>query len=485
MPALPSSKPKSPLGGRPPIVLTVLGTIVIFLTGISLLNPVPISSYIALSHLTCTTKQNNQSSSISAKPVVNIKQLQQDFHLWLDHLKATGPSGRVTTERLACYEHEAKAQTCSFEGMICADVRNKSLDGLRHSEFFFVDDRKEDNSQIPTDNWCGMRHQSSDPRYYFSRTWPILENTVLPQQSCLHAVYRTASSLFAGNPRVKWVQSLAVIDYDFLENDHNGHLASDTLWMLDALLFQDSLALNPQRPGYSAPDENEKGGGADDLLLAANFTIFVPQSREQFQLQMSRDINRLLYGLILRANVRNLYSNLSDDELHRAPAANDSKRWTEPIFSTFPELDSGRLMFNSDLIRDDSTDLVCTPRLTAGYKTGFAIDERTCREIRTKSFELYGIERPPMTHVGQIFFPQPPKSVLIIDRHLNRRIANAAELVEGLKAKLEPRGVNVTYMKTDKLETAEEFVRVYSSAGIVISPHGSQNMAQMWMQRYA
>lgn len=420
--------------------------------------------------------------------------VRKDFSRWMAHLRAFGAGDNtagIRSVRTACRELEANAQTCVFEGLFCVDVANGTAHG--RAKVFIVDDSQTDGATVPSDNWCRERHQSADPRYFSARRWPFPTDTVAPQRSCLDARYRTTSSLFgtgdafANNEsaelasftsRMKWLPSLALVDLDYVDNTHNNHLVKDILWLLDAALFQKSLSIE-KRPGYTV---HRALNDVDGYLFRTEPHIYLPQTRAQFEKQTSKDVNRLTYSIILRKNARRLYPNLTDEELH--DASKKQRHTTRPLLETYPELAKGQLQFHGDLIDDPDVDLVCTPRLTVGAKMGNGAHERVCRELRTRGFELYGIPRPPVTRRGQINFPQPPKSVLILDRHVTRNIANVNDLLQFLKQQLGPLGVPVSYVSTKDLSTAEEFVRVYSSAGVILTPHGSHNMGQIWMHRY-
>lgn len=359
-----------------------------------------------------------------------------------------------------------------------------------------------DGDKVPSDEWCHRRYMAADPRYYSSRTWPLLEDTVVPQQSCMEARYRTSYSLLASNdtnynnsvskPKVKWYPSLALIDLDYVDNSHNTHFAMDTLWLLDAALFQRSLSLR-QRPGM----RTHRARGHEDALLLTNGTrVYMPQTRADFERQTEFHLNRLIFSIILRKDPLRLYSHLSpssssaEKEKHpiqrpASPASPDEERRTRSILQSFPEVERDEeVVFHHDIVDDKNTDLVCTSRMTAGFKTGFTADEKVCREIRTQSYKVFGIERPKHMNMGQIGIPQPTKNVLVFNRHVTRKIANGQVLADQLREKLHPLGVNVSYVSTADLHTAEDWVRTFSSAGVIVSPHGSHNMGIVWMQRY-
>lgn len=270
---------------------------------------------------------------------------------------------------------------------MCMDTTSSAhndLSDFKRPRVFIVDDTKPDNSKVPSDDWCYMRHQSADPRYYSSRYWPLLEHTVVPQQSCMDAWCRTSASLFDGDkkPNIKWVsRQVTLIDHDFFENDHNGHLASDTLWMLDVALFQESLSLARKRPGLVVMHRRraDEGDGEkeeeeeDSSIWSKMFTLYLLQTRDQFTRMMGRDVNRLLYALILRKNLKQLYPNHTLEQLQTPPSDGEQAvRYTEMLLKAYPELDTDDgILFHSDLVTDNSTDLVCAPKLVAGFKQAF------------------------------------------------------------------------------------------------------------------
>lgn len=420
----------------------------------------------------------------------NVPALQRDLRIWVPHLRAAGGDAGVVTQRTFCHELSAKGQTCVFEGLMCIDVRNggaehePNKDNSKPRILILNDSTPADaeGSEASTDNWCGMRHQSADPRYYSSRHWPLLQDTVVPQQSCMEARFFRTDTVLRSDVRVKWVPSLALVNLDYVDNDHNTHLAIDLMWILDAVLHDESLAYRP-RPGYR---RHRHPTDMDGIIFRNDTVYYLPQSRVQFERQTTRDVNRLLWAMILRKDGRRLYyPDLSDDDLNKAPAARDVVRPAKPLLDAFPELvEDGAFQFHGDLVADNETDLVCTARLTAGVKTGFSTHERVCRELRTRAYQTFDIQRPDVKRIGQINFPQPPKSILFLNRHVTRTIDNGEDIARRLREKLAYMNVPVEYETTQNLNSAEQWVRLYSSAGIVISPHGSHNMGEMFMQRY-
>jgi Glycosyltransferase 61 len=213
--------------------------------------------------------------------------------------------------------------------------------------------------------------------------------------------------------------------------------------------------------------------------------IFLPQSLKDFQVQTSRDVNRFLYALILQLDITRLYPNASAHDLQSAMPSN-GPRVTVALLDAYPELLSdSRFLFRDDLLLNSSVDLVCTPRLTVGAKLADVGHERVCRAMRERSWAVFGIDPPPMVRAGQIFYPRPPLRVIVVQRHISRKFGNLDKLLSALGKELAaPHGVAVELVSTVDLQTAEQYVRIFSRAGVVVTPHGSQSMGQIWMPRY-
>lgn len=432
-----------------------------------------------------------QTENETRTPVIDIRSIQSDMKQWISHLRQkSNDSQSIISKRTTCHELDAKAQTCVFEGILCINVSSTvhQIQQGKRPKIYIIDDSKEDHQKVPSDDWCSYLWKSADPRYYASRHWPLLDDTIVPQQSCMDAAYRTSKSLLTNDigHRIKWLSSIALLDVDHGGNDHNTHFAIDTLWILDAFLHDESMSMQ-QRPGYPIHRQEDDHDG---LLLRTDVHYYIPQTHELFLQQTIRDVNRLLFSIILRKDSRKLYRNITDYDLfqyHNINTSEEIGKWerhtTEQLLDVYPELQS-KFHFHGDIIKDTNTELVCTPRLTTGMKTGFSTAERVCREIRTRAFELYGIQRPVVKPLGQIVYPQPPRSILVLDRHYTRKIANADQFVSQLTDLMKKHDVDVKYTTTDKVFTAEDFVRIFSSAGVVIAAHGGQNMGQMFMHRH-
>lgn len=106
--------------------------------------------------------------------------------------------------------------------------------------------------------------------------------------------------------------------------------------------------------------------------------------------------------------------------------------------------------------------------------------------LRKRAWELFGIEAPKKVRVGQIFYPQPPKRIIVLQRHITRNIVNIDDLMARLRLEFgERRGVEVELVSTASLLSAEDTVRTFSRAGVLITPHGSQSQGQIWQPRHS
>lgn len=373
------------------------------------------------------------------------------------------------TSRIGCREMQSGAQSCVFEGLSCI---NLSLHlPTNPPNVYLLSNLHADFQPLKHDSWCKLRHVSSDPRYYGPRSWPIDNSTIAPRQSCMLAWYRTKKSLFENiqRNRIKMLDSLWLVNLDYVSNPHNNHLIKDIVWLLDVKLFQSSLSLQPF---------DDKSSMQPFRLFSDPPVIYPPQSRQNFSSQTSKDINRLTYSIILQQNLESLYPNLTTSQLHTAP---DVPRVTAPLFEAFPSLEQP-LVFHEDLRQNPDIDLVCAPKLVVGAKIGNGAHERVCREMRTKGYQLYGIPPLKTETAGYLKYPRPPRRVVILQRHITRGIQNLDSLVNGLKHGLD--NVEIEVVSTEKLDTAEGFVRVFSKVGVLITPHGSQSMGMIWMPRH-
>lgn len=397
-------------------------------------------------------------------------------------MNRSSPTG-VTTRRTSCRELDAHGQTCVFDGLACVDLRSSDVTFANHDPTYH-------GRHLRSDNWCKLRHQAADPRYMSSRHWPLLNDTDVPQRSCLSAKYgRSAAvadvALNAHN--TTWVGRLSLVNLDYEDNSHNNHLLKDIAWLLDSSLFEGSLRgkLDPGSIGRNGDSDDEDSEG----LFSPYRKILLPQTRRQFEKQTSRDVNRLTYALILRKDVRRLYPQYSAEELANAVHTNSRSIHTIPLLQAYPELQSQLLFRPEGTVKAvdgqwQERETVCTSRLLVGAKMGDLGHERVCRYMRGQTYEALGIKRPDIVRLGQIRYPQPPKRLLILDRHVTRRLGNAEQAVTELTERLGGHDVDVVYRTTRELRTAVDFVSIYSSAGVILSPHGSHNMGLIWMQRF-
>lgn len=484
------------------LAFVIFISLTIFITGSFTTLPLQIRSISAIYPQTQQPISNDtqaplatpiQAEPQSEEPLsVTRRRASKDPISWLFHLRENSPHKRVVTERIGCREYDAGAQSCVYEGFVCINTTKEKDFG--RPKVYFVNDLVEDNAVAYSDNWCGLRFQSADPRYFSTRHWPILNGTFSPQSSCLDAEFRTFDSLLASRlPKdgkgsdldlaragIKWLDSLWLVDLDYTNNDHNNHLVKDIIWMLDVALWQAATDLRPR------PDESVQGDFNDTaghLFAEGPRHVYLPQGEEDFIKQTKRDVNRLTYSMILQRDLSRLYPNFTAEEMKTNPS---EKRETIPLLEAFPDLKKEeRLVFHRDMREDNNTDLVCSPRFTSGSKMGNGANERVCRYMRRRAYELYGIQDSEKTRYGYMHFPQPPKRIVILQRHITRGIVNLDDLEKALRETFEKdHGVEVEVITTAKLKTAEDFVRIFSRAGVMITPHGSQSMGQIWMPRH-
>lgn len=399
-----------------------------------------------------------------------VDRARRSLSAWLKHLSES--TGGVRTERIGCRELPDGAQSCVFEGVMC--IETSSGEQFHKPGVYFLDNTRPDGMEVVSDDWCGLRHRSSDPRYWHGRHWPILKDTVAPRWSCLQAVYRSAASLGPRlrGPGVKWIPSLWLLDFDFIgqAGSHNNHFFMDIIWMLDAVLWQKSLDFR-HRPGV---DNSNFGDSPGHLFAEGPTNIYLPEGIADFEAQTSPDINRLMFSLILQLNISRLYDN---------PTA--GKSWTsKPLLKAYPELQN-RLLFHRNFWQSPNTSMVCTSRLTSGAKLSTGGHERVCRHIRERVWKLFGIPALTTREVGQAYYAVPPPRIVIVQRHISRKIFNLGELEGALKQAFPwSRGFAVETATTEELSSAEAWARIYSRAGVLITPHGSHNMGELFMPRH-
>lgn len=398
-----------------------------------------------------------------------------DPRAWLDHLRRHDANATVRTVRTACREFKEGAQTCVFDGFVCANVTSEQPLGRPH--FLLIDDHKPDAHRLRSDSWCQRRHITSDPRYFSARDWPLRNDTESPQRTCFSATYRNSSFLYSSFnlSSVQWYPSLSLVDLDYVNNNHNNHLIKEVIWLLDLYLFETSLSLNP------SPADHSSLRSFTSPFQRTFEHIYLPQSRRDFEIQTGRDVNRLNYALILRKNLSNLYPSYTSAQMKQSST---QPRHTEPLLKAYPELtQQSQLLFHHDFINNSQVNLVCTAKLTVGAKIGNGAHERVCRYLRQRAHQFFGISRNPK-RVGRVYFPQPPKRVVVYQRHRTRSIENLDEVEHALRNSFEKYGVAVDVVYTDAVATAEQHVRFFSDVGVLITPHGSQSMGQIYMPRH-
>lgn len=422
---------------------------------------------------------------------------QVSIFSWLGYLRKISRNNTVQTVRLGCRELESGGQTCVYHGLVCIDTRSATSEIYKDDPrplAYFVDETRMDHEQPSSDRWCSFRYQTSDPRYFSaSRHWPIMNHTFLPQHSCLRAEYRKARSFFGKDDiklrrgsSVKWVQSLSLVDLDYKAVDHNNHLLMDIIWLLDAALWQQSIDLHvvAENRHLSQTRSLTPGIVPGYLFSYSPRHILLPQSALNFSEQTKRDVNKLIYALVLRLDLSRLYTarNISLAAI-RQPAK--KPREAASLLTAYPELQKEEyLLFHDDIIRNNSVDYLCAPSFTAGAKIGNGAHERVCRDLRRRSYDLYGISAPDVVRRGQALFPQPPKRIVIYQRHVTRPIANVEDVEKAFREAFGGYGVEVERYSTGEVWTAEDQVRMFARAGVLFTSHGSQSMGVIWMPRY-
>ncbi len=382
------------------------------------------------------------------------------------------------TGRIGCRNFPKGGETCAFSGAICVDL-NESLNqgnnaGNRIPQIYFVHDNHTDGAGITHDNWCGQRFRSADPQYFGPRIWPPPTDVISPRWSCLRAKWRTSNSLFRNKSRpvsIRWVPNLSILNLDYERNSHNNHYLMDIIWLLDLKLWR-----NSQSSSFTQLRE----------IFTQQTHFMFPQSRDDFMTQTETDINRLLFTLIFGLNPLELYRNQTRDE--------ETKRiTTKPLLESYPELDK-KIIFarkgdtnETNLKSSKPDDLVCTTKLYAGAKLGNLGHERVCTYIRESSYNLYGVKVPEEEYpnTGYLWIDQPPRRVIVLHRHVTRGFRNLEKLVKELNRTSEKYNFELELHTTDELKTAEENVKFFSRAGVLLTTHGSQSMGAMWMPRHS
>lgn len=379
-------------------------------------------------------------------------------------------SDGVRTQRIGCREYPKGGQSCVLQGIACVDVNEKRTKGVVRPRVYLIDDARRDGDIVSNDRWCQLRHRSSDPRYFASREWPPRYDLFAPRHSCLNAYWRTKSSLFrnySSPARVRWLDELALIDLDYVNNDHNNHYVKDIVWLLDVVLWQKAL------------NQTSTLGTRDHLpQLFPDHPkhVFMPQGIADFDKQTRRDVNRLNFALIFGLDPRELYRGQ-----HRLP---DNKIWTRPLRTSYPQLKE-RLVFYGNERVNTTNDLVCTRKMIVGSKLGDMGHERVCQYLRQESWRLYDIAPPQRAVSGYLHYERPPRRVVLLQRHITRRIRNLDAVTAALRNAARKHVFEFELHSTAELKNAEDHVRFFSRIGVLLTPHGSQAMGAMWMPRHA
>lgn len=389
-----------------------------------------------------------------------------------DNVDRRSEDGKVHTHRVGCREYTKGGQSCLFSGISCIDLNEEQTIGVVRPQVFLVDDDKFDKSLVSHDHWCQLRAISSDPRYFANRVWPPSKNLDAPRWSCLNAKWRTFDSLFNSTkengekPKVRWVDKLSLVDLDYVSNSHNNHYVKDIVWLLDVSLWQQTFKNSSTSPSTSIVPQ---------LFDDKPDLVFLPQSSSDFEKQTSRDVNKLNFALIMQQNGHDLYKNRSRES--------DGQLKALPILEAYPSLKKKLLFYQDE--RSGPNDLICTRKFVVGSKLGDLGHERVCQHLRDKSWELYGVEKLPKAQSGYLKYERPPRRVILLQRHITRGFKNLDALVEGLKNASIVYDFELEVNYTSQIRTAEEQVMFFSRAGVLIAPHGAQNMGGMWMPRHA
>ena len=436
---------------------------------LSLLLPLLFALLFFISHIFFTPSTYLSFSPLSATSSLFTTYLAKTPTNWLSFLQS-----HPHTERLGCREYSTGSQSCVYAGLACIDASNSTN---RRPVVYFIDDSQPDFDPVPHDDWCATRNSSTDPRYHASYYFEHLNHTFAPRRACLDAYFRTTASLLGSSPRrklpvINWRSNLWLVDLEFPENDHNPSLFTDLLWILDVAVWQNTWDIrdSPFTP-HMQP-----------LFQTGERSFYLPQTRQQFDITQ-RNVYRLIYAMILQLDLKQLFPDLTAADLSQPPESEASSRSAQPLFDAYPQLKDSFVFHGEQTARDD-VELVCTPRLSVGAKVYDGAHERVCRNLRQQGYDLFGIKLPPLKGFGQVRYAPLPKRVMILQRHDKRRIGNVEELVKGLQDGVGAYDVEIEVVSTNMLKTAEDWVRVMASAGVVISVHGSHLVGQIWMKRH-
>lgn len=410
-----SSKVKQELGIRPWIPYVIVGI------GVLLFAILPISH------------NNTKSSSSAREPDGEDMQMVSNI-----------PSNGVRTERIGCREYNSGGQSCVYSGIVCVDVTQKGSLPL----LYFVDDGRPDFLKVSTDNWCAYE-PTADPR---REQWPH-RRVFAPRHSCIDGYWRTMSSVFHGwftQPVVQWVNGITWLHM-------NNRLLSDTAWLLDTVLWQETL------------DQSATISSGIPKLFEPSKQIFVPHSEEEFERRTATDIDRLIFALMLRLNATKLYRNQSD-----------VSSVTRSLFSAYPHL-RDKFIFYNEQQRNSSLDLLCTRKIAIGPTLNELGDHHVCDTLKLNAWNLFGIDPPTAVQVGNYRYARPPSRLVFI----RDRFSRVDELVAALRAAATHHRFELVITTVAAMNTAKLQVETFASAGVVLLAHGVHRTGVLWMPRHS
>lgn len=375
-------------------------------------------------------------------------------------------NNKTHTVRIGCREYANGGQSCLYSGAACVDVQKKreSIDGPL---VFIVDDNRTDEEIVTNDNWCNLRFKSADPKYYGPREWPLRQNLFAPRFSCLKAKFRTSASLFGNiNPgKVKWLKDMSLVSLDYVNNDHNYHYLIDIVWLLDVVLWQETMSRSGSQMAKSFP-----------IWFRRPSHVLMPQTKVDFQVQTNRDVNRLNFAIIMQLDPHELYQG----DMYTT----DMSSRTRFLMDAYPKL-KRMLTFYGDELADESVHLICTRRLVVGAKLGGLGSPQVCEHLRRKAWELYSVKEYPQGGAGYLSIAQPPKRLVLLHRHITRSFKNIEKLKKRIILASAKYDFEFEVVSTEALSTAKEQVMFFSRVGVLLTTHGGQCMGGIWMPRHA
>lgn len=375
--------------------------------------------------------------------------------------------------RLGCREFPKRGQTCAYGGTTCVDMND------RKPFVYFLSSTQKDFSEVSSDLWCEHREKSAHLFYWGGpREWPP-PASFAPRQSCLRAKWRSFESLFGGKQnktqsKIRWVPDLAYFKPDYRDDNHNNHYLMDMVWHLDLVIWNYKL--------------NASVVGFPNHFKPPNH-IFLPQTRQEFDRQTSRDVNRLLFSIIFGMDLNQLYVEQKRTEIEGL----DGKLETRPLFKAYPYLNESIEFYEANTESEPeknvtlATDLLCTKRLLVGAKLGDLGHDRVCTHIREESWDFYNITTPPNSYAatGYLHIDRAPRRVVLLNRHITRGFRNLDQVVAKLEKLSKQYSFEFEVASTRDFITAEDHVKFFSRIGVLLSTHGSQDMGVIWMPRYS